>query len=127
VHAAPGLQQREGGDGVDDGLAVLIDIGVAKQHVLTLLAHLRAHGHGTLARGRQIRDRELASRWYVSVVCAAACRETHGGIDERRQHTTVDGAGRVQMTVLGLKFQSSVSVLGVLRPYSKVPGETIHG
>jgi hypothetical protein len=31
------------------------------------------------------------------------------------------------MTVLGLKFQSSVSVLGVLRPYSKVPGETIHG
>jgi hypothetical protein len=53
------LQQREGGDGVDDGLAVLIDIGVAVQHMRTSLAHLRGHGHGTPACGRQVRDRGL--------------------------------------------------------------------
>jgi len=121
-----GLQDGKGSDGVDQRAAVLLDIGIAEQHLVSLLAHLGIDRHPAASSGAQERERELRGGGHLSVLGVAARRSPHGGVHERGEHPAVQGATLVQVSLLRVEDQASVPVLGSFLTGSELTGKTVH-
>ena len=62
------VQQREGGDGVHEAAAVLLDVGLADRQVLAAGAHPGGDVQPAGLSGAQVGDGELAGGGHVAVV-----------------------------------------------------------
>jgi hypothetical protein len=119
------LQQREGRDGVHDALAVLIDIGVAHQHVRPACAPARSRSSGPHVPPLGTRSSADWSRgprrhWYE---CARPCPwPCPPAWPEPRHARCPPGSG------VGARPEISAehAVLGGFSPHSKLASKTDH-